>query len=59
MAEELRADRAWQHPWLRAERATREIIAERLEHGANEARDRALSAVIVKRQRLMEEGWFN
>lgn len=59
MAEELRADRAWQHPWLRIERALRIVIGARLTHSPSDARDRALLAVIVARRKLERAGWFN
>lgn len=59
MAEELEADRAWQHPWLRIERALRVIIGMRLSHGPSDARDRALLAMIVARRKVEGAGWFN
>jgi hypothetical protein len=35
-------DRAWQHPWLRIERTTRAILADRMSHGATASVDTAL-----------------
>jgi hypothetical protein len=52
-------DRAWQHPWLRVERATRAIIAARMTHGATATSDRAVAAIIAERENIERAGWFN
>jgi hypothetical protein len=52
------AARIW-HPWLRIERATRALLADRLTHGPNETIDCALAAIIAERQRIERAGCFN
>jgi hypothetical protein len=52
------AARLW-HPWLRIDRLTRAVLAERLTHGPSETTDRALAAIIAERQRLERAGWFH
>jgi hypothetical protein len=56
--EDAIAARLW-HPWLRIDRATRAILAERLTHGPSERTDRRLAAIIAERQRIERAGWFN
>lgn len=53
------SDRRWMHPWLRVERATRAVLADRLTHGGSEPGDRKLLALISARKAIARAGWFN
>src|SRR5262245_57861770 len=46
-------------PWVKVERRTRAILADRLSFGASRTVDAALSKVIAERRRVALEGWFN
>jgi hypothetical protein len=50
---------SWEHPWLRLERATRAVIADRLTRGSCERSDVALATILSERQRLEKAGSFN
>jgi hypothetical protein len=52
------AARLW-HPWLRIDRLTRVLIAERLIHGPSDTIDHRLAGIIAERQRIERAGWFN
>ena len=52
----------WWHPWLRVERSTRAILADRLSFGAGGTVDAVLSKVmaeVAERRWIAVAGWFN
>jgi hypothetical protein len=50
---------SWMHPWLRIERATRAVLADRLTRSASDRADAALAKVMKERERVERAGWFN
>jgi hypothetical protein len=52
------AARLW-HPWLRIDRLTLVLIAERLTHGPSDTTDHRLAGIIAERQRIERAWWFN
>ena len=49
----------WWHPWVKVERSTRAILADRLAFGASKTVDAVLAGVIGERRRIEQAGWFN
>lgn len=52
-------DRDWQHPWLRVERATQVVLADRLTYGASDPADAVLARIIQERLQIVQAGWLN
>src|SRR5678815_5996430 len=57
IAQRSYVSQVWWHPWVRLERRTRAILADRLSLGASWTVDVALSRLIAERRRIARQGW--
>ena len=53
------ADRAWQHPWLRANRFLRAMVQERWNAEAWPQVKAAFKTTLAMRSQIRRAGWFN